>query len=50
MKSYGGVDVQIHIFLTSTLAGGARSAVALTPPKETTVPFGWEVGWTLEPV
>jgi hypothetical protein len=26
MKSYGGVDVQIHIFLTSTLVGGEWSA------------------------
>jgi hypothetical protein len=26
MKEYGGVDVQIHIFLTSALAGGECSA------------------------
>jgi hypothetical protein len=26
MKTYGGVDVQIHIFLTSALVGGERSA------------------------
>jgi hypothetical protein len=26
MKEYGGVDVQIHIFLTSALAGGEWSA------------------------
>jgi hypothetical protein len=25
MKEYGGVDVQIHIFLTSTLVGGEGS-------------------------
>jgi hypothetical protein len=24
MKTYGGVDVRIHVFLTSTLAGGER--------------------------
>jgi hypothetical protein len=26
MKAYGGMDVQIHIFLTSTLVGGEWSA------------------------
>jgi hypothetical protein len=26
MKAYGGVDVEIHIFLTSTLVGGEWSA------------------------
>jgi hypothetical protein len=26
MKAYGGVDVYIHIFLTSALAGGEWSA------------------------
>jgi hypothetical protein len=29
MKAYGGVDVQIHIFLTSALAGGEWSASRL---------------------
>jgi hypothetical protein len=34
MKVYGGVDVQIHIFLTSELAGGEWSASrsAALPP------------------
>jgi hypothetical protein len=27
MKTYGGVDVQIYIFLTSALAGGEWSAL-----------------------
>jgi hypothetical protein len=26
MKAYGGVDAQIHVFLTSALVGGERSA------------------------
>jgi hypothetical protein len=26
MKTYGGVDVQIHVFLTSALVGGEWSA------------------------
>jgi hypothetical protein len=26
LKAYGGVGVKIHIFLSSTLAGGERSA------------------------
>jgi hypothetical protein len=26
MKKYGGVDVQIHVFLTSVLVVGERSA------------------------
>jgi hypothetical protein len=30
MKAYGGVDVQIHVFLTSALVGGEWSASALT--------------------
>jgi hypothetical protein len=29
MMTYGGVDVQIHIFLTSALAGGEWSASCL---------------------
>jgi hypothetical protein len=37
MKAYGGIDVQIHIFLTSALIGGEWSAsrpAALPPGKE----------------
>jgi hypothetical protein len=37
MKMYGGVDVQIHNFLTSALAGGEWSAsrpCRFTPGKE----------------
>jgi hypothetical protein len=37
MKAYGGSDVQIHIFLTSTLVGGECSASRpgrFTPGKE----------------
>jgi hypothetical protein len=30
MKIYGGVDVQIHVFLTSTLVGGEWSASRLS--------------------
>jgi hypothetical protein len=32
MKAYGGVHVQIHIFLTSALAGGQLHAPAALPP------------------
>jgi hypothetical protein len=37
MKAYGGVDVLIHIFLISALAGGEWSA--LTPGKEAPAPI-----------
>jgi hypothetical protein len=53
MKAYGGVDVYIHIFLTSSLVGGEWSASRpgrFTPGKDTPVPIGLEVGWTSEPV
>jgi hypothetical protein len=39
MKAYWGVDVQIHIFLTSALAGGewsASRACRITPTEITT--------------
>jgi hypothetical protein len=42
MKAYGGVDVQIHIFLTSALVGGEWSASRsgrFTPGKELPVPI-----------
>jgi hypothetical protein len=53
MKAYMGVDVYIHIFLTSALAGGEWSASrpgSFTPRKEPPVPIVQEVGWTPEPV
>jgi hypothetical protein len=43
MKAYGGVDVYIHIFLTSALAGGYLSASRpgrYTPGKEPLVLIG----------
>jgi hypothetical protein len=43
MKVYGGVDVQIYIFLTSALVGGERLAsrsVTLPPGKGPPVPIG----------
>jgi hypothetical protein len=47
MKVYGGVDVSIHIFLTSALAGGEWSAsrpCCFTPGERA---FGthWVGGW-----
>jgi hypothetical protein len=42
MKAYGGVDVEIHIFLTSVLVGGEWSAsrpCRFTPEKEPPVPI-----------
>jgi hypothetical protein len=54
MKAYGGTDVQIHIFLTSALAGGEWSASysgRFTPGERTPpVPIGQEFGWTPESV
>jgi hypothetical protein len=46
MKTYRGVDVQIHIFLTSALAGGEWSAsrpCRFNPGKEPRYHFigGW---------
>jgi hypothetical protein len=43
MKAYGGVDVQIHIFLNSALAGGELSASRpgrFISGKEPPVPMG----------
>jgi hypothetical protein len=43
MKTYWGVEVELHAFLTSALDGGEWSAsrpAALTPEKEYVVPIG----------
>jgi hypothetical protein len=53
MKTYRGVDVYIHRFLTSELVGGEWSAsrpCRFTPGKEDPVPMLEEFGWTPEPV
>jgi hypothetical protein len=47
MKAYGGVDVRIHIFLTSVLAGGQLSDLRpwrFTPGKRAHVTH-WIEGW-----
>jgi hypothetical protein len=47
MKEYGGVDVYIHIFLTSALAGGEWSASRLGrfTPGERSPGTHWIGGW-----
>jgi hypothetical protein len=47
MKAYGGVDVQIRNFLTSTLAGGewAASRPVRFTPGETAPGTHWIGGW-----
>jgi hypothetical protein len=47
MKAYGGVDVEIDIFLTSTLGGGERPAsqTGHFTPAERAVGIHWIGGW-----
>jgi hypothetical protein len=46
MKAYGGVDVYIHIFLTSTLVGdGQLHAPAALLPGERAPGIHWIGGW-----
>jgi hypothetical protein len=47
MKGYGGVDVSIHIFLTSALAGGewSISRLSLFAPGERAPSTHWIGGW-----
>jgi hypothetical protein len=43
MKAYGGMDVYIHVCLTSALVEGERSAslpYRFNPKKKSTVPIG----------
>jgi hypothetical protein len=50
MKAYGGVDVEIHIFLTSALVGGEWSASRLgrfTP--EESAPGNHRIGGWVDP-
>jgi hypothetical protein len=47
MKTYGGVDVYIHIFLTSALFGGEclASPPATLPPEKESPCTHWIGGW-----
>jgi hypothetical protein len=47
MKAYGGVGIQIHIFLTSELTGGEWSASGPCrfTPKERAPGTHWIGGW-----
>jgi hypothetical protein len=47
MKEYGGVDLYIHIFLTSALVGGEWSASrpCCFTPRERTLGIHWIGGW-----
>jgi hypothetical protein len=47
MKTYGGVDVYIHTFLTSALVSGERSATCpgRFNPEGRTVGTHWTAGW-----
>jgi hypothetical protein len=53
MKAYVGVDVQIHVFFTSELAGGEWSASRpghFTPEERPPVPITQEAEWAPESV
>jgi hypothetical protein len=53
MKPYGGVEVQINVFLTLALVGGEWSVSRpgrFTPEKEPAVPIEQETLWAPEPV
>jgi hypothetical protein len=52
MKTYGVVDVQIHVLLSSSLDTGEWAAThtlaALPPRKGLPLPTGYKNGWVLE--
>jgi hypothetical protein len=53
MKTYEGVEVPLHVFLTLTLDGGELSAsrlYRLKPTKETTASTGQEPRWVPEAI
>jgi hypothetical protein len=53
LKTYGGIAVEVHVFLTSALVGGSchlHALVSLLPGKEPSVPVGYKVGWAPEPI
>jgi hypothetical protein len=51
MKACGGVDISIHVLLTSELevSGQFHAPVASPPGKEPPVPIGYEAGWAPKP-
>jgi hypothetical protein len=51
MKAYGGVDIQIHIFLISVVAGGdqLQAPTALPKGKEPSMPMGKGARWAPKP-
>jgi hypothetical protein len=53
MMTYGGMEIQFHMFLTSLLDGGewlASCPGLFTLEKQTLVPTGYEAGLAPEPV
>jgi hypothetical protein len=53
MKAYGGVDIQILVFLTSVLVGGewsASSPARFTARERAPLPIGYKIGWVPVPV